>query len=218
MGAFRVIRVAVLIDWQNTYRQARVAFGLANAPGERGIVSPLGLARVLAAGNKRRRHELVRVEVHRGLADSRRQPTANSAALRQRDAWEAESPVESPRLVRAKLRPLAYDPETGDPEEKGIDVAIAVSALELAITGDADVIVIFSHDSDLVPSIDAIRRLYGHQPTVETGSWWSPTYRKRIPPTRNVMNHTLDEETFLSIETPIDYRPPNRRRSKVPRV
>lgn len=199
-------KVVVLIDWQNTYKQARKAFGLEREPDERGTVSPLGLAQILAARNKRSRHGLVRVEVHRGLPDPRKQRVGNASVLRQRDAWEAEAPG----IVEAKLRPLAYNPDTGDPEEKGVDVAVAVSALEWTITGKADVVVIFSHDSDMLPGIEAISRLYGPD-KIETGSWWSREnrYWNRIPERPNVTNHPLDEEKFLEIETPVDYRPPN---------
>jgi len=45
-------RVAVFIDWQNAYQQARVAFGLAG-PGSEGQFSPLRLAQLLAERNRR---------------------------------------------------------------------------------------------------------------------------------------------------------------------
>jgi hypothetical protein len=107
------------------------------------------------------------------------------------------------------LRPLAYNPDTGEPEEKGIDVAVAVRALEWSVTGKAHVVVIFSHDSDMLPGIEAICRLYGCS-HIETGSWWSREnkYWTRIPERTGVTNHPLDEQTFLEIETPVDYRPP----------
>lgn len=196
-------RVVVLIDWQNGYKQARKAFNLDREAPERGTVSPLGLAQVLARRSAGHRAELHKVEVHRGLADPRRDRTGNSAALRQRDAWEAEAPG----IIVPMLRPLAYKPATGEPEEKGVDVAIAVSALEWSITGQAERVVIFSHDSDLLPGIDAICRLYGAG-KIETASWWSRSYWKRIPETPGVRNHGLDEATFLEVETPVDYRPP----------
>jgi hypothetical protein len=64
------VDVAVFIDWQNVYGAAREAFGLEGQPTERGVVSPLALARILAAGNKRgTAGNLVRVEIHRGVPD-----------------------------------------------------------------------------------------------------------------------------------------------------
>jgi hypothetical protein len=46
-------RVAVFIDWQNAYQQARTAFGL-TGPGHEGQFSPLRMGLMLAARNKRR--------------------------------------------------------------------------------------------------------------------------------------------------------------------
>ena len=193
------MRVVVLIDWQNAYHHAREAFGLDDEPLERGTISALGLATALLHGLPGHGHQLVRVEVHRGLPDSRRQKVANASVLRQRDAWIAEDP----ERVVPKLRPLAYNP---DPEEKGIDVAVVVSGLEWTITGGAELVIIFSHDSDMQPGIEAICRLYGAD-KVATGSWWSRAHWKRIPPTLGVKNITLDEDAFLKMETPVDYRP-----------
>lgn len=202
MYARRALRVVVLVDWQNAYKTARVAFGLSNEPAERGTISPMGLARSLVAGMRGHGHKLERVELHRGLPDARRDKVGNAAVMRQRDAWLAEDLA----LIVPKLRPLAYHPETGEPEEKGIDVAIVVSALEWTITGHAQHVIIFSHDSDMKPGIEAVCRLYGAD-KISTASWWSRDYRKRIPATQGVANITLDEATFLKIETPIDYRP-----------
>ncbi len=73
--AERSTRVAVFIDWQNVYKAAREAFGLGQLPNERGNFSPFKLARVLAAGHGRgSAGELLRVEVHRGLPSSSRDP------------------------------------------------------------------------------------------------------------------------------------------------
>ena len=196
-------QIVVLIDWQNAYQQARNAFGLDDAAQERGTVSPLKLAQVLAQRSAGHRARLIKIEVHRGLPDPRRQRTANSAALRQRDAWEAEAPG----IVVPKLRSLAYNPDTGEPEEKGVDVAIAVSSLEWTITARAERVIIFWRDSDLLPGIDTVCRLYGAD-KIQTASWWSRSYWKRIPETPGVKNLGLDEETFLAVETPVDYRPP----------
>ena len=72
-------RIAVFIDWQNAYKAAREAFGLRSLPNERGNFSPFKLARILAAGHGRGdAATLVRVEVHRGLPSSARDPWATS--------------------------------------------------------------------------------------------------------------------------------------------
>jgi hypothetical protein len=61
-----VSELAVFIDWQNAYQQARQAFGLIG-PGHEGQFSPLRLAQLLAARNRRGDSgHLAHVEVHRG--------------------------------------------------------------------------------------------------------------------------------------------------------
>ena len=56
--------------------------------------------------------------------------------------------------VIPRLRPLRYPPnypEAG-PTEKGVDVQLALAAVEGVLTQLCDVAIIFSHDSDLLPS------------------------------------------------------------------
>jgi hypothetical protein len=197
-----VSRVAAFFDWQNCYQQARVAFGLAAEANERGVFDPFEVARILAFGNRRgNRGELIRVEIHRGLPSSGRDPRGNSAVMRQQNAWEDLSP-----LVKVRLRPLRYHPDTGQAQEKGIDVALALSVIEHVFADFCDVAVVFSHDTDLLPLIETVQRLRGAH-RIETVSWKSDEtgYYKRIPQVPGVVNHTLRPATFARIETPINY-------------
>ncbi|MGO9793688.1 MAG: Ig-like domain-containing protein [Solirubrobacteraceae bacterium] len=69
----------VFIDWQNAYQQARAAFGLVGS-GHEGQFSPLRLAQLLAARNRRGKDSrLVRVEVHRGQPLSSIDPIGHAA-------------------------------------------------------------------------------------------------------------------------------------------
>jgi hypothetical protein len=193
------MRIAVFIDWQNAYKEARRAFALSSEPGRRGVFSPLGLARILAGGNQRETYELSRVEIHRGLPDARSNAIGNAAALRHAEAWRREHEVVVP-----VLRPLRLNRETGRPEEKGVDVALALGAVEAIIGGPPETVIIFSHDTDLSPLVETICRLRGAD-AVETGSWRSQVFRKQIPPIPGVFNHYVEESDFSSIETPINY-------------
>jgi hypothetical protein len=138
-------------------------------------------------------------------------PTVNrkghAAAERQRQAWLDLDPA----IVSVRLRPVRLNPETGKEEEKGIDVALACSAVEHVLMKKCDVAIIFSHDSDLLPPVETICRLEGED-HVETASWASDFYRRRIPPAKepwgrrfSVVNHTLRIELFDQVETPINY-------------
>lgn len=197
-------RIGVFIDWQNTYKHAREAFGLVDEPGRRGVYDPYELSRVLAFGNKRGDDgQVVRVEIHRGLPNPGKDPIGNSAVLRHRDAWLSSA---ASGVVVPKLRPLRYHPETGRAEEKGIDVALALSMVEHVIRDYVDVAILFSHDTDLLPVVESIRRLAGSH-RIETASWKcdATDFHKRIPQVAGVVHHTLREKLFEKIETPINY-------------
>jgi NYN domain len=130
-----------------------------------------------------------------------------SGACLQARAWEESDP----QTVKAQLRPLRLNPETERLEEKGVDVALAACAFEWAVIESVDRVVIFSHDTDLSSIVEVIARTKGPQ-TVETASWCSKEYRKRIPPIAGVTNHLLKEKLFLAIEDQTHYGREARRR------
>jgi hypothetical protein len=195
-----LVRVAVFIDWMNVYKQARKAFGLEGEPGVRGQISPLSVANVLTAGNKRRSDgQLVRVEVHRGQPLPNSDEVGHTAVTLHSQSWR----FENPKLVVPQLRPLRQ--EIGEQaREKGVDVALAVHAMEYAVLGRADVVIIFSHDTDLLPVVEAIQRIKGDR-YVETASWRTDDYKKRIPPRGRVVNHSLRGELFEMVEDKTNY-------------
>lgn len=195
-------RVAVFIDWQNVYKAARRAFSLHNLPSEHGVFSPYKLARLLAAGNDRGANgKLVRVEIHRGLPSSKHDPVGFAANRRHSQAWMNECP----ELVIPRLRPLRYPKDGLDaPVEKGIDVQIALGAVEHALIGECEVAIIFSHDTDLLPAVEMISRITGIS-HIETASWTSPTHKSRLRAKPEVFHHALDEGIFRQVETPINY-------------
>jgi uncharacterized LabA/DUF88 family protein len=201
MGPEERISVAVFIDWQNTYKTAREAFGWRDYPNEYGNYSPYALARLLAAGNGRGdRGELVRVNVHRGLPSQRFDQAGYAANRRQSAAWMNENP----EVVIPKLRPLRYSRE-GIPREKGVDVELAIEALEWVISEQCQVAVIFSHDSDIVPVVDTLVRLKAPE-CVETASWTSDTFRQRIrTPNPGVFHHNISKAVFDRVEMHVNY-------------
>jgi uncharacterized LabA/DUF88 family protein len=198
-------RVAVFIDWQNAYKAAREAFGLHQLPNERGNFSPYQLGRILAAGNQRgsANGELVRVEIHRGLPSSSRDATGYGANRRQSAAWVKENPD----VVIPRLRPLRYPPswaQDSTPQEKGIDVQLALAAVEQVLVRACDVAVIFSHDTDLLPAVEVIARLKGPR-CVETAAWRSHGFNRRLRQIPGVHHHSISWEVFERIETAVNY-------------
>lgn len=195
------VRVAVFLDWQNVYMAARRAFGLEHLPVGRGNFSPYRLGCLLAAARGRGgTADLVCVEIHRGIPSQKMDSRGYAANRRQVAAWKAESPRVVPRL-----RPLRYPshPKQG-PAEKGVDVALAVSAIEATLTDSCDVAIVFSHDTDLLPVPEAIARLVGPD-RVETASWESASFKSRLRPRPTVWNHSIPRRVFQAVETPINY-------------
>jgi hypothetical protein len=201
-------KIAVYIDWQNAYKTAREAFGMLDMPNEHGNFSPYRLARLLAAGHGRAGGEghLVRVEVHRGRPSQEKDPTGYAANRRQAAAWTNEGPA---GLVVPKLRSLRYPHNypADPPVEKGVDVQLALGAVEWTLTDQCDVAIILSHDNDLLPVPETIVRLAGAD-RVETASWHSPTFQNRLRPSGHVYHHTITETVFKRVETPINYAHP----------
>lgn len=199
------VRVAVFVDWQNVYKTAREAFGLWQQPNEFGNFCPFQLSRVLAFGNGRGANgELVRVNIHRGLPSQKFDQPGYAANRRQAAAWVKAGGT----IVQPCLRPLRYprgypDRTTEPPREKGIDVQLAVEAVEWSVTGKADVVIIFSHDTDLVPVVELLCRLKGTK-SVETASWRSDTFNQRLRHP-DVYHHGILKAVFDKVETRVNY-------------
>lgn len=198
------MRVAVFIDWMNAYKAAREAFSLESEPGFRGQFDPYQAALVLAGANKRKdvKPELARVEIHRGQPTSTQSAIGSSAVDLHAQAWEASAPG----IVKAQLRPLRQNPQTLRLEEKGVDVQLASCAVEWSFLEDIDVVIVFSHDTDLSAVVEVIARIKGPA-KVETASWVNHEtgFYKRIPPITGVTNHRLREKLFRSIEDRTNY-------------
>lgn len=188
--AFETVKVAVFVDWQNTYKTAREAFSWRDYPNEYGNYSPYALARILAAGSDRGASgELVRVNIHRGLPSQKFDQAGYAANRRQSAAWMKENP----EIVVPRLRPLRYsrDPQE-PPREKGIDVELALAAVEWTFTGQCDVAIVFSHDTDLVPLVELLTRLKGTE-CIETASWtFSDLQLQAADATPGVPPHDLE--------------------------
>jgi uncharacterized LabA/DUF88 family protein len=197
------LNVAVFYDWQNLYKTAREAFGWERMPSEYGNFSPYQLARILAAGNGRGiRGRLVRVEIHRGLPSQNHDQVSHAANRRQSAAWMREAP----QVVIPRLRPLRYprDYPRSPAVEKGVDVNLALGAIEAVMTKLCDVAIIFSHDTDLLPVPETLARIAGAG-SVETASWRSDTFRRRLRPNPRVYHHEVTEQVFKRVETLVNY-------------
>lgn len=172
-------RVGVFIDYQNCYNEARRAFhDPDNDPGEYGHFSPRGLADLMVAMEKGR--VLSYAGVYVGFPNPRLQPKSASARNKQIAVWGKSA-------VTVVARPLRYPqgwpnvPEK--PQEKGVDVKLAIDALMMSITRQFEVIVIASLDSDLRPLLESLLSMAGRVglQAIEVIAWEGRPYRLRLP-------------------------------------
>jgi uncharacterized LabA/DUF88 family protein len=190
-------RVAVFIDYQNVHGWARRCFHPVNCHPSQGHVDPLRLAQHLT-GRRNRPSTLSRVRVYRGRPNPTHQSTAAAANDRQAAVWTA-----SP-LVEVIRRPLRYPPDwpTTPATEKGIDVALAVDIVRLAMQKDYDAAILVSADTDLMPAVETVFGLrLAH---IELAAW-SGMNRLRFPGTELPWCHRINEGTYRTLEDSTDY-------------
>jgi hypothetical protein len=149
--------------------------------------------------------ELVAVRAFRGRPNPNRQPVPAAANDVQTAAWGRD------RRVTVIRRDLNYRGWPAlPPQEKGVDVALAVDLIEGALLGQFDVAVVFSGDSDLLPAIEvAFRRT---PPRIEIACWrgakplWFPEGLAAKPPRYLPYCHFLDAADFEAVRDRTNYR------------
>jgi uncharacterized LabA/DUF88 family protein len=192
-------RVVVILDWQNIYNGAREAFCAYRAPHWEGQVDPLALGQRIAADSPFDR-QLHQVRVYRGQPDATRDPKGYAANSRQVASWR-RSP-----LVDVTMRTLRYphgwptSHQPGErPQEKGIDVALAIDFVSMAVAGEFEVGVLMSTDTDLKPALEAVARLTLTQGTrAEVAAWSSPNgHSRRLSiASRRLYCHWLGKDAY----------------------
>lgn len=174
----------VFIDYQNTYMSAREVF--AN-PAEQydytfGQIEPWLLGeRIVAKRPADVDSQLVAVRIYRGMPAASRDPKGYGACRSQVSRWQR-----TPGVI-AVTRPLRYPPGWPDksrpgerPQEKGIDVELAIDFATMAVDGRYDVGVLMSLDTDLKPALEYVaRRSHAGGPRVEVAAWSNPDRRCR---------------------------------------
>ncbi|MEA3502962.1 MAG: NYN domain-containing protein, partial [Actinomycetota bacterium] len=123
-------KVMLFVDYQNTYRVARSRFHDLTVPSRYGQIDPGALGRLLVKQSSFDR-ELSGVRIYRGLPSGSKDPKGYSASRAQIATWEKDP------MVTVATRPLRYPHDYPDskPEEKGIDVALAVDFVMGAVKG-----------------------------------------------------------------------------------
>lgn len=201
-------RVVVFLDYQNIYNGARRTFGKFHDPHWCGQVHPVSLAEHLAADSPFDR-ELAQIRIYRGQADSKRDPRGYSASRRQHAYW-SRSP-----LVHLVPRPLRYPAGWPDscqpgerPQEKGIDVALALDFAVMAVQGAYDVGIMMSTDTDLKSALEFVAGLTdGGGPRAEVAAWsGSGQHSRRLSiKSRRLYCHWIEEQAYRGMIDGSDY-------------
>lgn len=198
-------RVTVFIDYQNTHFSAHGLWCASGEPKHLCLIHPLRLAETLVA-MRPQDGELTEVLVFRGRPNPRHEPTMAAYSDRQAAGWSRDT------RVTVRRRALRYPPDYGRegcrdrPQEKGVDVELAVSLVASAIKEDWDVAILVSHDTDLLPAIDAAAEV-GKR--VEVAAW-SGSHRLKAPSIAYC--HMLSREDFIAMRDHHDYEVKRRQR------
>lgn len=201
-------RVVVFIDDANVYNDARRCFHDQAAPSTAGRVWPMRFARELVhrepLGTADDR-DLKEVRVYTGMPNSTKQSQNYAAARRHIAAWRNAG-------ATVIARPLRYpnDWPNGSPEQKGVDVQIAIDMVLMAIQDELDVAILASTDTDLKPALEAFFILsFGRAKRVEVAAWRKGGFAKRLSVSgEHVWCHYLDEATYQSLRDYRDYNLP----------
>lgn len=195
-----VVRVGVLIDYQNIHLTARDLFGRPGTGARETLIHPALFAERLVrvrAATVSDATQVVSIAVFRGVPSNAKQPDLYAAAQAQRSQWTRD-----PR-VRVHYRPLRYGRRPDEPpREKGVDVHLAVELVRAVyLVPGLDVAVVASHDRDLEPALDLAAG--SGRVSVETVGWHQrPPLRVRG---RLLRHTTLGLPDFLAARDPRDY-------------
>ncbi len=162
-------RVGFIIDYQNMHLTAHNLF-TPNLNKRESLLHPLQLAQ----GVLRRRGEffkeqvtqfkITQVRVFRGLPSNRQEPEKYAQNLSQKSEWSKD------KRVRIEHLQLKYRTKQGlPPQEKGIDVLTALNFVAMAQSGEFELVVLMTHDTDLQPALRMAN--LNSEVRIETAGW-----------------------------------------------
>lgn len=185
-----VERVALFLDFQNIHLVGHGLFEGYGTPVYCCVPDPSKIADIIQR-RRSRPSQVTAIRVYRGRPDPERQPTPASANDSQSAKWMRDRRL---HLVRRQLNYRGW-PDTA-PTEKGIDVAIAVDLMHLAIRKQYDALVLFSGDTDLLPAIETIKQLRLCHVEV---ACWSGHKPLRLPNSQLPYCHFLSKDDWNAV-------------------
>ena len=208
-GLSMIRRVALFVDYENAYRNARDLFrnGAHGANRTDGHFRPwqLGLSICRQYNRLHPREdpvELDAVRVYRGQPDRRRDPRGYAVSRAQSSQWEASG-------CQVFHQVLAYNND-GTQEEKEIDVWLAVDLVAMSIERAFEIAILFSADRDFRPALRYVRDRTSVR--VDVAAWGLRSDRLFLSiEGQSPYVHWVGESQYVDVSDPVDYR---RRRTK----
>jgi uncharacterized LabA/DUF88 family protein len=202
----------VFIDGQNVFKSCERRFG-------RGQVHPILLTRALLAGRK-----LVGSRYYSGVPDPRKDPRGNAAAnrrhalirrtgvtvvermLRYRWEWGLDTrPLGDAAKHVGELHPVDASPYER-PREKGIDLALGLDVVDLALRETTDVAIIVSSDTDLTEVARVVHDMTRLQSRVSVEAAVFNDSRHPVLMEHCDFTHQLRRNDFEECRDEFDYR------------
>jgi len=145
----------MFIDYQNVHFTAWECFSTYGTPVYDCLIDPGKFAdQVLALRSSRNFEHVDLTEIHvfRGWPSRKHEGAQHARVQRQQSNWTRD------RRVRMHLRTLQYPRDWPDEpaKEKGVDVELAIEVVRSAITSAADVLIVATRDTDIVPALDLV--------------------------------------------------------------
>ncbi len=161
-------RLVLFIDAQNMYEGARETFFNDTGFHALGQFNPVKLGQLISKkkpfGQEGEDRTFTEVRVYSGRPNPSKDPKTYGAHRRQTAAWEKQGVTVKTRALR-----YPYDWPKSKAEEKGVDVALAVDFVVMAVEGKYDIGVIASTDTDLLAAIEYV--ISRPNVTVEVAAW-----------------------------------------------
>ena len=176
------------------HRGARESFFRNDSPSVNGQFGPAKLGKLIESrgGPNKAVCALSGVRVYTGRPDPNKQPKTYAAHMKQCAKWQADGVTVVHRLLRY---PSGWPEQKA--EEKGIDTALAVDFVAMAVDGVYDIGVIMSTDTDLLPALEFARNRYSGSLLVAVAAWRSPGNNRRLSiPGQNIWCHWLDQADY----------------------
>jgi len=194
-------RLVLFLDDKNFYNGARRAFFSNSDPHFYGQINPLELGNLICSRPSKTRRQLQEVRVYTGLPDATKEPKTYSAHMKQCARWRKDGVEVTTRVLR-----YPQDWPNSKAQQKGVDVALAVDFVALAIDSFYDVGVIASTDADLRPALEYVIKKCRNKCHVEVAAWFTQQTKNRLSiPGINIWCHRLNRTDYDAIADLTDY-------------